>query len=353
MSPSKVLSIARGDRLDVHSVSIIIPTFNGAGRIGRCLDALTTQALQTAAEILVVDDGSTDRTAMVVAKYPGVRLITQENAGPAAARNRGALEAIGTVLLFTDDDCVPTPDWLVSMLRPFSDSEVVGAKGIYRTLQNRVVARFVQLEYEDKYRVMSSKEDIDFIDTYSGAYRRDRFLDMKGFDTSFPVACAEDIELSYRMSALGWKMRFVPDAVVCHTHPETFAAYLKKKYKFAYWRMLAIRKNPGKAVSDSHTPQLMKLQVVFAPLLLGAAILDLTIRPAISALLVVGAAFLITTVPFVVQSFRNDPWAAILSPGLLAARACAQFAGVAAGLVHALVAPPVSSIDLPPQGLGG
>ena len=69
---------------------------------------------------------------------------------------------------------------------------------------------------------------------------------MTGYDTSFPVACAEDIELSYRMSARGWKMKFVPDAIVYHTHPDTLSRYLRKKYKFAFWRVLAVRKNPAR-----------------------------------------------------------------------------------------------------------
>ena len=76
------------------------------------------------------------------------------------------------------------------------------------------------------------------------------------------MACAEDIELSYRMSARGWKMKFAPAAIVYHTHPDTLSRYLKKKYKFAFWRVLAVRKNPSKAVKDSHTPQLMKLQLL-------------------------------------------------------------------------------------------
>ena len=257
------------------SVSIIIPTFNGASRIGNCLDALLEQTVGRDAEILVVNDGSTDNTAEVVARYSRVRLITQTNAGPAAARNRGALEAQGTIILFTDDDCVPMPDWLAAMIEPFHDPDVVGVKGVYRTRQRRLVARFVQIEYEDKYRLMADLPHIDFIDTYSAGFRRDRFLEMNGYDTSFPVACAEDVELSYRMSARGWTMKFVPAAIVYHTHPDTFGKYLKKKYKFAFWRVLAVRKNPSKAVKDSHTPQLMKLQLLFAPALL----LALALRP--------------------------------------------------------------------------
>ena len=99
-----------GVSVEAASASIIIPTFNGASRIGNCLDSLVKQTAGGNVEILVVDDGSTDNTANVVRGYSSVRLIPQANAGPASARNRGALEAQGKILLFTDDDCVPMPD---------------------------------------------------------------------------------------------------------------------------------------------------------------------------------------------------------------------------------------------------
>jgi GT2 family glycosyltransferase len=320
--------------IEDRPISIIIPTFNGASRIGDCLDAILKQTAGRDVEILVVNDGSTDNTAEVVGGYSRVRLITQANAGPAAARNRGALEARGTLLLFTDDDCVPMPDWLGSMIKPFDDPEVVGARGVYRTHQKRLAARFVQIEYEDRYRRMVDLDCIDFIDTYSAAFRRDRFLEMAGYDTSFPVACAEDVELSYRMSAHGWKMKFAPAAIVYHTHPDTLARYLQKKYKFAFWRVLAVCKNPSKALKDSHTPQLMKLQLLFAPALLAAVAFDLAVRPSVSASLLVLAAFLLSTLPFVLRAVAKDPIVGLFSPALLAARSCAQVLGVTAGLIY-------------------
>jgi cellulose synthase/poly-beta-1,6-N-acetylglucosamine synthase-like glycosyltransferase len=271
----------------------------------------------------------------VVERYSGVRLIAQANAGPATARNRGAIESRGSIILFTDDDCVPMPDWLDAMLAPFQDPEVVGAKGIYRTHQKRLVARFVQIEYEDKYRLMARLPFIDFIDTYSAAFRRDRFLEMTGYDTSFPLACAEDVELSYRMSGRGWKMKFVPAAIVYHTHPDRLIQYLKKKYKFAFWRVLAVRKNPSKGLKDSHTPQMMKLQLLFAPALLIAIAFDVAMRPAVPASGFVLAAFLLSTLPFTLRAAKKDPVVGLISPVLLAARACAQMLGVVAGMFNA------------------
>lgn len=317
------------------SASVIIPTFNGALRIGNCLDALVRQTHHANVEVIVVNDGSTDHTPTVVSRYAGVRLVSQANAGPAAARNRGAIEACGEILLFIDDDCVPVSNWMTAMLEPFRDPEVVGGKGVYRSRQGAVIARFVQIEYEERYRPMERLEHIDFVDTYSAAFRRDRFLEAGGYDTAFPVACAEDAELSFRMSARGWKMKFVPTAIVHHTHPDTLRNYLRKKYKFAYWRMLAVRKNPEKVVKDSHTPQIMKLQLVFAPALLLALAFDIAVRPAIPAWICVVTAFLISTLPFTIRAIKKDVVVGFFSPALLAARSVAQLVGVCGGVVFA------------------
>ena len=316
-------------------ISIIIPTFNGAGRIGNCLKALERETRGRNAEILVVDDGSRDNTAEVVQSFAGVRIFSQANAGPASARNNGARQAKGEILLFTDDDCVPTEGWLNAMLAPFDDPQVIGAKGTYRSAQPELAAKFVQIEYEDKYRIMAAQPSIDFIDTYSAAFRAANFHEMGGYDTSFPVACAEDIELSYLMSAKGWKMVFVPNAIVFHTHPNSFVNYFKKKYKFAFWRVLAVRKNPAKGVKDSHTPQLMKLQLLFLPALLAALAVDLFLHPALSLTALVVALFLFSTLGFALRAARSHLVLGILAPLLLAIRSGAQFLGVAMGMIFA------------------
>ncbi len=316
-------------------VSIVIPTFNGASRISSCLRSLQAIA-SSQVEILVVDDGSTDNIAEVISQFPRVRLLRQAKTGPAAARNRGAAEASGQVILFTDDDCIPKSNWLEAMLEPFKDPEVVGAKGIYRSRQTQLLARFVQIEYEDKYRIMRSLPDIDFIDTYSAGYRRDRFFEMDGYDTSFPVASSEDIELSYRMSTRNWRMKFAPDAVVYHTHPDSLSSYLRKKYKFAYWRVMAVWKNPQKAIKDSHTPQMMKVQLLLGPALIMAVIFDLLAHPRISFTIATLIAFIVSTFPFALRAYRKDAVVGLLSPTLLAARSFAQLAGLIGGALYLL-----------------
>lgn len=130
-------------------------------------------------------------------------------------------------------------------------------------------------------------------------------------------------------------MKFAPNAMVYHTHPDTLFSYLRKKYKFAYWRVLAVRKNPGKAVKDSHTPQVMKLQLLFAPALVAAVIFDLIGKPRFPLSVLVLGAFLVSTLPFASRAMRKDPVVGLLSPILLALRSCAQLLGVSAGLIYA------------------
>jgi len=322
----------RGSR--TAEVSVVIPTWNGGKTIGKCLNALRNQSFGRCFEILVVDDGSTDNTLDVLASYPEVLVISQANAGPASARNRGARDASGEVILFTDDDCAPARDWLTEMLRPFDDPEVVGAKGVYRTHQHELVARFVQCEYEDRYRVMSHEPSIDFVDTYSAGFRHRQFTEIGGYDVSFPAACAEDVELSYRMSRKGWKMVFAPAAVVYHQHPCTMGNYLRRKVKFAFWRVVAVKQNPTKAVKDSHTPQLMKMQMLLAPALaaaLASEFFGLSSMPLATILVLL---FAVSTLPFALRAFPKDRSVAVLAPLLLAARACAQFFGVASAALY-------------------
>ena len=158
-------------------ISVIVPAYNAEKTIKGCLEALLNQDYNGNYEIIMVDDGSTDSTADIILSYKTVRLIKQPNAGPAAARNKGASEAKGEIILFTDSDCVPERDWIRMMTEPFEqDMSVIGVKGAYRTRQREIAARFVQFEYEDKYDKMKKDETIDFIDTYSAAFRRDIFL---------------------------------------------------------------------------------------------------------------------------------------------------------------------------------
>jgi glycosyltransferase involved in cell wall biosynthesis len=217
--------------------SIIIPAYNAEKTLSSCLASLTDQSLSKELfEVIVVDDGSTDSTSKIAGQF-NIHYIYQANQGPAAARNRGARDAKGDIILFTDSDCIPDHYWIQQMTRPFSAPDVIAVKGAYKTRQRELVARFAQAEFEDRYDLLKKRSIIDMIDTYSAAFRKDVFLNIGGFDQSFPVANNEDTDLSYRLAAKGYKLVFNQGAFVYHTHPDSFLKYLKLKFRRGYWRM--------------------------------------------------------------------------------------------------------------------
>ncbi len=321
--------------------SVIVPAYNAAQTIEECIEALLKQSVpREKYEVIVVDDGSTDGTATLARSY-GVRVLTQHRCGPAAARNAGAAQATGEILLFTDADCVATRTWIEDMARPFSPpvppnfggagGEVVGVKGTYLTRQRELVARFVQIEYEDKYDRMARQERIDFIDTYSAGYRRDVFLANGGFEAAFPTASVEDQEFSFRLARKGYKMVFVPQARVYHHHDVSLEEYVRRKFNIGYWKALLTQWHPERLVRDSHTPQILKLQII----LLGLAALGLLVAPLWprSLWIAVGLAglFLVSTFPFVANAATKHLAVAVASPFLLALRATSLGLGFALG----------------------
>lgn len=317
-------------------VSVIVPVHNNQESIKKCVEALLGQNYpNNGYEVIVVDDGSDDGTAGVVKAYP-LKYIYQKNQGPAAARNRGAGEAKGDIILFTDSDCVPDGNWISEMVKPFKTHDVVAVKGAYKTNQRALTARFAQIEFEERFNMLKKAGSIDMVDTYSAGFRRDVFLEMKGFDTSFPVANNEDTELSYRMSRLGFRMVFNPNAIVYHlNHPDTIKRYARLKFWRGYWRMVVYKRFPDKMIKDTYTPQTLKLQIL--SLFFFFAVLPLIpFFPVVGIflLLLASLSFLVLSVPFTVLAFSKDPAVGLFTPFLLLVRAALIGIGVLWGIAR-------------------
>jgi lipopolysaccharide/colanic/teichoic acid biosynthesis glycosyltransferase/GT2 family glycosyltransferase len=320
--------------------SVIVPAYQAAATLGLCLDALNAQTLaRDLYEVIVVDDGSTDGTGEI-ARRMGAYVIFQRNAGAAAARNAGAAMARGDLLLFTDADCTPVPGWIAALVAPFDDERVAGAKGTYLTSQSAIVSRFTQLEYEDRYDRMAGVESIDFVDTYSAAYRRDIFLANGGFDPTFRFD--EDQEFSFRLTEKGYRLVFAPTAQVYHRHNATLAAYIRRKFLMGHWKVPVTRRHPGRAVKDSHTPQALKLQMGLAAVTVVAFLVaplaslaswGLSV-PAWTVGLLAALGFGLTEIPFLVKVWRRDRGVTLPAVALLWVRAFALGTGFATGLIH-------------------
>lgn len=315
---------------DRSLASVVVPVYNGSATLDACLEALANQTVDAALyEVIVVDDGSEDGSADVATRH-GVRVLRQAHAGAAAARNRGAQEARGDILLFTDADCEPLPDWIEKMLAPFAELSVMGVKGAYLTKQPSVVARFAQAEYEEKYEHLDRAKNIDFVDTHSAAYRRQAFLEAGGFDPSF--AFDEDQEFSYRLAKAGHRLVFARGARVWHRHPSSVGQYMRRKVIIGRWKVKVHRVHPAKLVHDTYTPWTQRAQLVLVALTLGTGIAawvaDLPWILPVASL----ALGLLATIPLLRKALDQGWTVAVLAPAMTLLRALALMSGIGWGV---------------------
>jgi cellulose synthase/poly-beta-1,6-N-acetylglucosamine synthase-like glycosyltransferase len=304
-------------------ISIIIPAYNAEKTIAQCIHSLLHQTEpQENYEIIVVNDGSTDRTEELL-KSLGIKYCSQINQGPAAARNKGVALAQGDIILFTDSDCVAERNWIREMTAPFKNPKIAGVKGRYQSTQKGIIPRFVQLEFEERYRLLEKYNYIDFVDTYSAGFRKEVFLAVGGFDPSFPQANNEDVDLSYRLAQKGYTMVYNPKAIIYHQHPKTLSNYLRIKFWRGYWRLMVYQRYPKKALKDTYTPFSLKAQIALFYLLILSIPIPIFITGTYPLPPLIFASFLITTLPFSYAALIKDPLVAILSPFLIFLRAAA------------------------------
>jgi cellulose synthase/poly-beta-1,6-N-acetylglucosamine synthase-like glycosyltransferase len=315
--------------------SVIIPAYNAEKTIGQCLEALENQSFRDF-ETIVVDDGSKDKTAEIVEKFKGVKLLQQKNSGPASARNFGAKSTNCEIIVFTDSDCIAEKNFLNEILAPFSDKKVAGVQGKYKSRQKELVARLTQLEIEQRHEKMARQESIDFMGSYAAAYKKSVFDEMKGFDTSFPMASGEDTDLSFRIAKAGYKMVFAEKAIVWHTHPSSLWKYLRIKFFRAFWRTKLYGKHREKMVNDSYTSKTIKIQLAIIYLFIVFFITAIFYLEALALKLSAIAliVFFITTIHFTAWALKRDKAVGLIFPIIAFLRAISFGIGLIAGIIR-------------------
>ena len=233
-------------------ISIVIPSYNSAQTIIQCIEGcLEQQHTNDFVEIIVVDDGSTDKTKDVVGKYP-VRYVYQENSGPAAARNRGWKATKGDIVCFTDSDCIPDRAWIGQLTEKFTHPEIGAVGGSY-DIANRdsLIAGCIHEEIMERHRNMP--EHVHAFGSYNVAIRKEILEKVGGFDETYRRASGEDNDLSYRILNAGYKIAFAKDAIVVHHHTERLFRYLKEQFRHGCWRMKLYRDHPDMMKGDHYT----------------------------------------------------------------------------------------------------
>jgi GT2 family glycosyltransferase len=234
-----------------RSVSIVVPTFNNARLLAQCLDSLAGLAYpREAIEIVVADNGSTDGTAgLLSSRYPHVKHTNLgENAGFAAACNRGASEASGEYLAFLNDDATVEPGWLDGLfagLDAGGEGAVCAASHIRSRDGREVEFSGASANLFGVGRPRSAwgwpgsldmpGEGSHLLFASGGAMliHRRTFLDVGGFDPHF-FAYFEDVDLGWRLWVLGHKVVYAPNAVVRHVGGAT-GSRVGAHRRYALW----------------------------------------------------------------------------------------------------------------------
>jgi GT2 family glycosyltransferase len=223
------------------TVSVVMPTYNRVDQLRAALTGLAgQQGLAQQLEVVVVSDGSTDGTDEYLSSSAvplPVVALSQPNAGPAAARNRGVDAARGALVLFVDDDTVAEPDLVSAHLRrhssPDDDLVVVGPM---LTPDDYAISPWVQWEQDMLTKQYDAMRDGVYEATarqfYTGnaSVARRHVVDAGGFDPAFRRA--EDVELAYRLADRGIRFTFDPTAVVHHYAERSFASWLGAAYAY-------------------------------------------------------------------------------------------------------------------------
>lgn len=204
--------------------AVIIPHFNDADRLARCLAALAACTDVDKVEVVVVDNGSTVDPGPLVAATPGVRLVAEPRQGAGAARNRGVRETTAPKLLFLDSDCVPRPDWIVAALAALEGRQVVGGR--------------VSL-FDETPPPRSGAEAFETV----LAFDQEDYIRNKGFSVSanlltwraifeavgdFGVGMSEDVDWCHRAAARGFRLDYAPAVEVAHPTRSTAEALDRK-----------------------------------------------------------------------------------------------------------------------------
>jgi glycosyltransferase involved in cell wall biosynthesis len=271
-------------------VSVVVAARNSASTLPACLDALAHQD-HPLVEVIVVDDGSDDDTA-VVAEAAGVRVVRTPAIGASAARNLGIEIARGEIVAFTDGDCVADPGWARALVEGLQSSGATGVGGKQvnvfppgrRSLRDGFEAFFRAAALVSDYtRGDARPRPVQHNASCCSAYRIGPLRAIGGFTPG--LWPGEDVDLDLRLAAQGATFYYVPSAVVHHHRPGTFAWFRRMMRRYGAAERRLVRLHGRKRLVD-HVPRLLALVLAMQLLALWPAARSAIV--AIDAVLLLG-----------------------------------------------------------------
>lgn len=252
-------------------VSVIIPNYNGEKTLAACLDAVAAQTYPEL-EVIVVDDGSTDRSREIAAGRDCRLVALAGNSGPAMARNRGIAASRGEILFFLDADVALAPDAVATAVRILTEHpEYAGASGIYAPtplFDDGPVERYQALHAHYWRRRNAGLVKIGYFSL--GAFRRRVVEEVGAFDGSLPANRNEDTEYGVRI-AQRYPMLLTTEIAGYHDDDHRLVDIIRKFYRraSAMVPLLLERRGAGAAQEMAHRPR----EIVTAALVPAAALL--------------------------------------------------------------------------------
>ena len=258
-------------------VSIIIPTHNRSGQLERCIRSLLAMEYPASClEIIVVDDGSTDGTGVLLeqleheftARGGRLRIVRHtERQGVARSRNSGAEIALSELLAYIDSDCVASPAWLAELVPAFSDASVAAVGGMIRAYERKsMLGRYEDVRSSLFMGVRPQQVHLEgpltYLPTANLVVRRDIWKRIGGFE---PFTFGEDVDFCRRLLATGSHILYLPPAVVYHDYRTRLGAFLHIHASYASSEAALLQHHPQERRILVLPPE----QATFAGLVLG------------------------------------------------------------------------------------
>jgi len=211
-------------------VSVIVPVYNDARRIGMCIEALLRQTYpRELYEVLIVDNGSDDGTVDVVRSYTVKLLVENGKRSSYAARNRGIVHAKGEILAFTDADCIPRNDWIESGVASLKRQQGCGLVGGRIVFYYKKSGRPNAVEIYDSILGLRQREHIEngMFGATANVFTFRKVFEHAGlFDDT--LRSGGDNEWGRRVHSLGYGLAYADDAVVAHPARHSFGELYKR-----------------------------------------------------------------------------------------------------------------------------
>jgi GT2 family glycosyltransferase len=231
-------------------VSVVICTRNGGRTLEECLQGIESLEYPNY-EIIVVDDGSTDNSALIASSHD-CRLISTPNRGLSSARNTGWQAATGEIIAYIDDDAYPDRHWLNYLVQAFQKSShaAIGGPNLPPPC-DRLVPQCIADAPGSPTHVLLTDDLAEHIPGCNMAFRRKVLAELAGFDPQFRIA-GDDVDICWRVQERGWTVGFSPAAMVWHHRRSTIPAYWRQQKGYGKAEALLERKWPNKYNAAGH-----------------------------------------------------------------------------------------------------